>query len=172
MLSEILETARLNYREGRLTKSRFGIAEAVLQAASETGMPASGLIFTGAAEALIDADRPLVKTVFRNILGNSVKHSGAPGGTVTVNIEERTGSIEVVLTDSGIGIPEDELVNIFEPFYRVDKSRARSSGGYGLGMSLCKTIVEAHGGSISVSNSAGGGAAVKIVFPADDSERI
>ena len=67
--------------------------------------------------------------------------------------------------DQGQGIPEDELELIFEPFYRVDKSRTKLTGGYGLGLSMCKTIIEAHGGRISVRSKPGEGAAFCISLP-------
>jgi light-regulated signal transduction histidine kinase (bacteriophytochrome) len=64
-----------------------------------------------------------------------------------------------------IGIPHDELPFIFEPFYRVDKSRAKNAGGFGLGLSLCKTIMEAHEGRIEVESTPGVGTTVSLYFP-------
>jgi signal transduction histidine kinase len=64
-----------------------------------------------------------------------------------------------------VGIPESELPRIFEPFYRVDRSRSRETGGYGLGLSLCKRIMEAHGGSIAISSRPGEGTEVCLAFP-------
>jgi signal transduction histidine kinase len=69
------------------------------------------------------------------------------------------------ITDFGIGIPEEELAHIFEPFYRVDKSRTKDTGGYGLGLSLCKTIMEAHDGKIEVQSAPGEGTIVSLFFP-------
>jgi len=71
----------------------------------------------------------------------------------------------VQIADSGIGIPVEELTFIFEPFYRVDKSRSKDTGGYGLGLSLCKTIMEAHGGKIEITSQPGEGTTVSLFFP-------
>jgi two-component system sensor histidine kinase BaeS len=71
----------------------------------------------------------------------------------------------VQIADNGIGIPADELPFIFEPFYRVDKSRTKDTGGYGLGLSLCKTIMEAHGGRIQIDSTPNVGTTVTLVFP-------
>jgi len=71
----------------------------------------------------------------------------------------------VIISDTGIGIEPDALIHIWEPFYRADKSRSRDTGGYGLGLSLCKTIVEAHGGKIEISSTPGKGTRVSLSIP-------
>ena len=73
------------------------------------------------------------------------------------------------ITDFGIGIPQEELAHIFEPFYRVDKSRAKDTGGFGLGLSLCKTIMEAHEGKIEVHSKPEEGTTVSLFFPSTGS---
>jgi signal transduction histidine kinase len=106
-----------------------------------------------------------VLIVLRNIIGNALKYSpeGAP-----VEVSARVFGAGVCLTvaDRGGGIPEEDLERVFEPFYRVDRSRSRETGGYGLGLHLCRRIVEAHGGRIVVRNRAGGGAEVEVWFGA------
>ena len=67
--------------------------------------------------------------------------------------------------DDGPGIPEADLGHVFEPFFRVDRSRSRKTGGYGLGLSICRRIVEAHGGTITASNNPGRGATITLRFP-------
>ena len=69
------------------------------------------------------------------------------------------------IADKGIGIPQEELSQIFEPFYRIDKSRAKDTGGYGLGLSLCKTIMEAHDGKIEIQSRPEEGTTVSLSFP-------
>jgi signal transduction histidine kinase len=71
----------------------------------------------------------------------------------------------VRIEDYGVGIPQEVLPYIFEPFYRVDKSRSKRTGGYGLGLSLCKTIMEAHGGKIEVASTPNQGTTVSLSFP-------
>ena len=84
---------------------------------------------------------------------------------VQVSLSEDASECIIEIQDQGQGIPEDELELIFEPFYRVDKSRTKLTGGYGLGLSMCKTIIEAHGGRISVRSTPGEGAAFCINLP-------
>jgi signal transduction histidine kinase len=67
--------------------------------------------------------------------------------------------------DDGPGIPEGDLANLFEPFFRVDRSRTKSTAGYGLGLSICKRIVEAHGGTISAANNPDRGATFTLTIP-------
>ena len=83
------------------------------------------------------------------------------------SIRVRTGSESniVEIRDEGIGIPEQDLPFVFEPFYRVDRSRSRESGGFGLGLSLCKAIMEAHHGTISIQSTVGKGTTVQLQFP-------
>jgi signal transduction histidine kinase len=85
---------------------------------------------------------------------------------VSIRVKNRPPNIVVQIADSGVGIPQDELPFIFEPFYRVDKSRTKDTGGYGLGLSLCKTIMEAHGGRIEIESTSSVGTTVTLVFPA------
>jgi len=71
----------------------------------------------------------------------------------------------VRVSDDGPGIPESDLDNIFEPFFRVDRSRSKSTGGYGLGLSICKRIMEAHGGAITVERNPGRGTTFLLILP-------
>jgi signal transduction histidine kinase len=98
-------------------------------------------------------------------LTNAIKFSAPEDKPVMISVKKQTDSTVVRILDHGIGIPPDELPFIFEPFYRVDKSRSKRTGGYGLGLSLCKTIMEAHGGRIEVDSKPGAGTCVSLFFP-------
>ena len=84
---------------------------------------------------------------------------------MSIRVKSRPPNIVVQIADSGVGIPQDELPFIFEPFYRVDKSRTKDTGGYGLGLSMCKTIMEAHGGRIQIDSTPNVGTTVTLFFP-------
>lgn len=95
----------------------------------------------------VNIDSHRINEVLRNLLENAIVHT-AGGGNVTVTAKQQGKWVEVSVTDDGKGIPVTELLNIFERFYRVDKSRTRITGGSGLGLTITKRLVEAHGGRI------------------------
>ncbi len=113
---------------------------------------------------LCNVDAQRIRQVLHNLLSNAITHT-AGGGTILVEAKRRSGSIEMSVVDNGEGIPEDELANVFERFYRVDKSRTRATGGHGLGLTIAKRIVEAHGGSIEASSKVGEGSRFAFTIP-------
>ncbi len=117
------------------------------------------------SEVWLEIDREKIKTVLRNLLENARKFSLPDSRPVEIAVEENGSAIIVRVCDDGPGIPDADLPNLFEPFYRVDRSRSRKTGGYGLGLSICKRIMEAHGGSIAVTNNAERGTTFVLTFP-------
>lgn len=99
-----------------------------------------------------------------NLLENAVKYN-RQGGTIEVQAEKQGETVAVQIADTGIGIPAEDLPHIFEPFYRVDRSRSRAVGGAGLGLPLVKDIVEKHGGSIEVKSAPGEGTVFVVRLP-------
>jgi signal transduction histidine kinase len=113
-------------------------------------------------EVSIDSQR--IGQVLNNLLDNAMAHTPA-GGSVKVTAEERDDFLEVSIADTGEGIPEKDLPNIFERFYRTDRSRARSTGGSGLGLTIARRLVEAHGGKIEVRSRVGEGSVFTFTLP-------
>jgi signal transduction histidine kinase len=115
-------------------------------------------------ESEITADYDRLKQVFMNILSNAVTYTDS--GSITVSVNE-TGSAgwEVAIADTGIGIPQAELPHVFERFYRSDKSRSRSTGGAGIGLSIAAAIVNAHGGNISAESGKSQGSVFTVTLP-------
>jgi two-component system phosphate regulon sensor histidine kinase PhoR len=99
-----------------------------------------------------------------NLLQNAVNYT-PEGGKIAVEARKEEGGIQIEVTDSGIGIPSEDLPRIFERFYRVDKGRSRELGGTGLGLSIVKHIAEAHGGRVSVESKLGQGSRFKVFLP-------
>ncbi|WP_404444377.1 cell wall metabolism sensor histidine kinase WalK [Sutcliffiella horikoshii] len=107
------------------------------------------------------ADASRIKQVFINLINNAVAYTPA-GGEVKVKVEEVGKEVVIVVSDTGIGMDQDEIPRIFERFYRVDKARSRNSGGTGLGLAIVKHIVEAHHGNISVTSELNKGTAFTV----------
>jgi signal transduction histidine kinase len=118
---------------------------------------------------LVNIDYYRISQVLRNLLENAYKHT-ASGGKVTVAAHLDNDLVKISVTDSGEGIPAEDLPNMFERFYRVDKSRARAGGGSGLGLTIVKRLVEAHGGSVGVQSELGKGSIFTFTLPVDQSE--
>lgn len=114
--------------------------------------------------AKIWADRDLMKSVFYNILDNAGKATAA-GETIDVYMNNDKDSVVINVKDYGVGIPKEESEKVMEPFYMVDKSRSRKHGGAGLGLALCKKIVEISGGNIIIDSDTGKGCTVMVVLP-------
>lgn len=100
---------------------------------------------------LVQGDAPRIMQVLFNLIGNALQYTPG-GGQVTVKAWQENRELLVSVTDTGIGIAEEHLPHIFERFYRVDKSRSRVGGGSGIGLTIAKYLVEAHGGHIRVSS--------------------
>jgi signal transduction histidine kinase len=114
--------------------------------------------------SFVMGDPDAVKVLFSNLLENALRYTD-PGGAVRVELSREGGYLCLTVSDSGIGIPEESLPRIFERFYRVDKSRSRSSGGSGLGLSIVKAIAQAHQGDVSVSSKVGEGSKFTVRLP-------
>jgi signal transduction histidine kinase len=116
-------------------------------------------------------DEPALRRLFQNLLGNAVKY-GAPGGWVGVTAEASGREVRVTVADRGIGIAPAEHTRIFEPFYRTPDAVAAQVQGAGLGLSLVKRIVEAHGGRITLTSEPGRGSAFTVQLPAAGDDPI
>jgi signal transduction histidine kinase len=113
---------------------------------------------------LVNIDWPRVNQVLHNLLENAVAHTHK-GGTINVAAVAQDGWVEVSVSDTGEGIPVEDLPHIFERFYRVDKSRSRATGGSGLGLTIARRLVEAHGGKITVQSELGKGSRFSFTLP-------
>lgn len=108
------------------------------------------------------ADQALVRRVIDNLLENAARYSDAG---IELRAEAAAGAVAVTVADRGVGISEEDLPRVFEPFFRGDRSRTRATGGVGLGLTLCRRIVEAHGGLIEARPRPGGGALFRFTLP-------
>ena len=115
-------------------------------------------------DVLVPVDRDSITEAIYNICDNSIKYT-ENGGSVKMEVMRDLGNVLIRITDTGIGIPKDEIQKIFDRFYRVDKARARDTGGTGLGLSIAMDAVKLHGGYIEVSSEEEKGSSFTVVLP-------
>ncbi len=164
MLTEILETQRLRNGNGKLSLEEVDLSELAGELAPKykNRKPGLRLVFHGSLK--VQADRNRIKTVFQNLVENGLKYSDKQKKPVEIAGEKKEGRVFITVRDFGVGIPPQDQEKIFEPFYRVDKSRTKETGGYGLGLSLCREIMIAHGGEITIQSQPGQGTVFSLAF--------
>lgn len=176
LVNALLDVSALSSSVGSLSLQRVDLIElieCVLAAArSQTSPHALQLSFDHPSTPVwAMANAPRLQQVLGNVLANARKF-GALSGSAHIEIECKTiegESIEIAVRDHGLGIPADELEAVFEPF--VQSSRTRDgSGGVGLGLTVCRKIMAAHGGSIEAANAAGGGTLIRVVLQASSTQ--
>lgn len=140
---ENCDLAELTRRAADSVRQRARAKQIVLKADAPTKLP-------------VQVDPGRVNQVLRNLLSNAVEYT-LPGGDVAITAVASDSQVHVRVTDSGPGIPPEDLPHIFERFYRVDKSRSRATGGVGLGLTIARRLVESHGGTLQVSSNVGVG---------------
>jgi heavy metal sensor kinase len=116
------------------------------------------------ASIVVTGDDELLKRMILNLLDNAVKYT-PEGGEVSVTLKQLNGDANIVVCDTGIGIPQADQLLVFDRFYRVDKARSRALGGAGLGLSIVRWIVDAHGGTIAVRSTPGKGSVFTVELP-------
>ncbi len=134
------------------------LLESVVDDMADAGLPVT---MTPAAPLIHDCQPGALKRAITNLLDNAVKY----GKRAQAAIATRGKTIEITIDDDGPGIADAELPRVFQPFYRVEDSRNRDTGGTGLGLAIAQSIVQAHGGEITLANRAGGGLRAFIKLP-------
>ena len=169
LVKDLLRLARLDAGQETLDQSSCdtrGLIEAVVSDLSSAiearRQRVQVAVSTGAESVRVDPAK--MHDALRNLIANAITY--APERTVIVIDAARLGPrVEIAVSDSGPGIPDEDLKRVFERFYRVEKSRARDPGGTGLGLAIVKHLVELHGGSVRAENRAEGGARFVVAVP-------
>ncbi len=175
LVDDVLTTARLDLAAGRdsgaglpLRRERVDGRDLVLRAAERfrAAHPQRELHLSVDAELpALDADPALLRRVLDNLLDNARKYSDE-GQSIALTARREGGGLSVEVSDHGIGLDEEDLAQLFTPFFRSDRSRARGTGGVGLGLALAKRVVEAHGGCIAAASAPGRGTQLRFSVPA------
>ncbi len=116
------------------------------------------IVFVEHADSpFVNVDMVRVKVLIKNLLQNALKYTPPGNQPPQISVQLDEGSFNLCVKDSGVGIEEGMIDKVVEPFYRVDPSRQRNTGGFGLGLYLCKAIAEAHNGSLKIQSEIGVG---------------
>jgi len=171
LVGELFELSKLETEQVEPTIEPFPVAELVQDIVMQYEPQAREQRIDLAADlperhARVAADIGLVERALSNLIDNAI-HYTPDGGRVRVRLENMAREVCVEVSDTGPGIPDDELPHIFERFYRVDKSRDRDRGGAGLGLAIAKTILELHDRSLEVESTVGEGTTFRFRLPVE-----
>ena len=129
-----------------------------------TAKQAEVTLSVGGTDATVAVPQGRLRELLLNLMSNGVKYT-EPGGSVHTEISVQDGQAVIVVSDTGIGIPEESQSRVFERFYRVDKGRARKNGGTGLGLAIVKHIVQLYGGTVGLESQVGKGSTFTVSLP-------
>ena len=166
--SEVIELSRLQARDALRPDVLVDIDDVVAAAVDQNRVVAASkrvdVAVRSSTKAKVYGDRALMVVAVHNLVSNAIAYSNE-GGRVGVGAKVVDDTVEIAVTDQGIGIEGDELERVFERFYRVDQARSRNTGGSGLGLSIVKHTVQNHGGDVRVWSQPGRGSTFMIRLP-------
>lgn len=166
LVESLLFLARHDKKTLMMEMESFDPCDVVTELHREAAMvtPEDHFILSPLEHTTIEADRGMIKQVMRILCDNAVKYT-PKGGTIAMGVESYPGGCTLLLSDNGPGISGEELPKIFDRFYRSDSARKAESGGHGLGLSIARIIIVAHGGKIRVRSKVGEGTTFAVVLP-------
>jgi two-component system, OmpR family, sensor histidine kinase SenX3 len=171
LITDLLDLARLESEEGIQNPVPVDVRSVLMvvlarlrPAARHKNITLSWKRFGSATSYTIQGDETQLISMFANLVDNAVKYTPA-GREVEVTGESDNNEVIVRVSDTGIGIPEENLGRIFERFYRVDKARSKETGGTGLGLSIVRHVAENHGGRVAVESTLGEGSTFTVCLP-------
>ena len=166
LIAELLEAERLNTRHQILNKAPTAVNQLVKEVIEEHFSEQSMVFEPVAGDLYVFLDPVRIKLLLRNLLANAVRHNDVQKGPPRIEIAMSGQALAIRVSDHGVGIAAEHLPHLTEPFYRADSSRQRKTGGYGLGLYLCRMIAEAHGGRIDIHSVLNEGTDIEVVIPA------
>jgi two-component system heavy metal sensor histidine kinase CusS len=166
LIDSLLFLARAENADLSLQKSWFQIADELANLLSYHELAAAelGVALGFSGDAMLFADITLFRRAISNVVANALRHT-ASGGNVSVEVHPERDAVKILTRDNGTGIPAEHLPRLFDRFYRVDASRNTAMAGTGLGLAIVKTIMDLHGGSVTIQSELGKGTLVTLVFP-------
>jgi two-component system sensor histidine kinase BaeS len=167
IISDLESLARYEGEQTILVPERFDLAELARKTVKsfENEFSSKNIMLTTSLPVQsVFADKDKIMQVLVNIISNALKYT-PEGGKIELSVTGDNKQVLVIVKDSGIGISKEDLPYIFERFYRADKSRSRGTGGSGIGLAIVKSLVEAHGGTVSVKSTPGEGSEFTVSLP-------
>jgi signal transduction histidine kinase len=174
LLDDVLLTARLELSEEKaretelvLHKQNFPVGDLIDEISNRWVHDKTSFDLHVAVDPRLtdfNGDRGLLRRVLENLLDNAVKYSG-PGSSIDLEVRLDNTEIKIEIRDRGIGIEEDDRMRVFDPFFRTERGRLTGKAGIGIGLTLCRRIVEAHQGTIEVRSRRGGGTVLVVSLP-------
>ena len=170
IVDELLDLSRIESGHWKPRPQEVRIAEVAAEVFGRVGETAKskGIALDTRPEPGADvvyADQTALEQILLNLVENAVRYTGERG-RITIETRRAANGVDLIVSDTGAGIPPEHLARIFERFYRADSGRSRESGGTGLGLAIVKHLVEAHGGSVRADSVLGAGTTIRIFFPA------
>ena len=164
LISDLLEAERLNNEHAVLNTDLVNFAEYIRDVVKPFSEYEGGLkIEIDNVDRKFSIDKLRIRLLVTNLINNAIRHGRNNPIEVKVNIADDRGIVQVI--DKGEGIPKEHLAQISEPFYRADSSRQRNTGGFGLGLYLCRLITQAHGGNMIIKSELGQGTNITVELP-------
>jgi two-component system sensor histidine kinase VicK len=170
LVKDLLQLSRLDYKQEKWYKKEGNLILLLSTAVKKMEMMARSkeqhlnVLFDEDAHVQVDMDRDRIEQVVLNILSNAIKYTNEKG-RIDIDAYINGRNAQIIVSDNGIGIPEDQLSRVFERFFRVDKARSRSAGGTGLGLAISRQIIEEHKGVIEIESREKKGTRVTITLP-------
>jgi two-component system, OmpR family, sensor histidine kinase CpxA len=172
MIGRLLTIAKLDISGLQVPMTDLDLADVLSlvarKAQFESKEPKDAITFTSAGECIVWGNAELLHSAIENVIRNAIRYTDT-GTLVEIRLERENSSsgakIRLTVRDYGPGVPDSELKNIFQPFYRLTDARDRQSGGTGLGLAIADRVVKIHGGTISAENAVPHGLKIEIVLP-------
>lgn len=166
LVNDIIRLSELDHKESlpEFTKvDLYEIAEERIELLKNNAREKNVRVSLKGGKCLVTSNRSLMMELIDNLVQNAIRYN-VQNGSVNVTVRQENNHTELIVADTGIGIPKEDQDRVFERFYRVDKSRSRDTGGTGLGLAIVKHIVELHAGEIYLESSVGKGTTIKITL--------
>ncbi len=169
MVSELLEAEKLNHRHQVLQITSVNINLLIQDSINKYYPKESIIVDLDSSLSIQKLDEARIQFVIKNLIGNALQHRKNSSDSITVRnkLLTKEQAVAIYVIDNGVGIDEQHIPQLTEPFYRVDPSRQRQTGGYGLGLYIIKRIVEAHHGQLDIQSKVDQGTTVTVTLPYD-----